>query len=124
MFKLGPLLCVSHGMGMPSMLILLHEIAKLLMYAQAKDFCFIRVGTSGGLGVEPGTVVVSNAAVNTELRPIHRVCYLGRVIERPTTCCKELVEQIFDCRGQIPAGLRYLFINIFILLKFILLKFI
>lgn len=94
MFKAGPVICVSHGMGMPSMLILLHEVAKLMFYAQATDYCFIRVGTSGGLGLKPGTVVVTNEAVNTELKPVNRVCYLGKVIERPTHCDSQLVAEI------------------------------
>ena len=60
MFKVGPVLISSHGMGQPSMSILLHEVAKLLDYAGAVDPIFIRLGTSGGLGVKPGTVVVTN----------------------------------------------------------------
>lgn len=30
LFKVGPVISVSHGMGMPSMLIFLHELAKLM----------------------------------------------------------------------------------------------
>jgi len=41
-------------MGMPSMKILLHELNKLLFYARAKDYICLRVGTSGGVGIEPG----------------------------------------------------------------------
>ena len=40
----------QHGMGMPSMSILLHEIIKVLYYVKATDAIIIRIGTSGGLG--------------------------------------------------------------------------
>jgi uridine phosphorylase len=33
-FKVGPVIVSSHGMGMPSISILLHEVAKLLKYAE------------------------------------------------------------------------------------------
>jgi len=41
-------------MGAPSLSILLHELAKLLHHAKAKDVIFMRMGTCGGLGLEPG----------------------------------------------------------------------
>merc|ERR1711935_807457 len=35
LYKVGPIISVSHGMGMPSIGILLHELAKLMHYAKA-----------------------------------------------------------------------------------------
>jgi uridine phosphorylase len=52
MFKIGPVLCLNHGIGGPSLSIVLNEILKLLLYAEAKDFTFFRLGTSGGIGIE------------------------------------------------------------------------
>ena len=69
--QVGPVLSVSHGMGVPSLSIMLHEVIKLLSYAGAKDPVIIRIGTSGGIGITPGTVVVSNGAVNGLLKPEH-----------------------------------------------------
>ena len=37
-------------MGVPSVTILLHEIIKLLQYAEAQDPVIIRIGTCGGIG--------------------------------------------------------------------------
>ena len=37
-------------MGVPSITILLHEIIKLLQYAEAQDPIIIRIGTCGGIG--------------------------------------------------------------------------
>ena len=45
------------------MLVLLHEMAKLLHYAGAKDVAFIRIGTSGGIGSEPGTIIVTSVVI-------------------------------------------------------------
>lgn len=68
MYKVGPVLCVSHGMGQPSIGILLHEMIKLMFHARCKDPIFLRIGTCGGIGVEGGTVVVSDESVDGLLR--------------------------------------------------------
>ena len=64
----GPVLLCNHGMGIPSTSIMLHEVAKLLYYAGADDPIMLRLGTSGGIGVPPGTVVVSTEGVNGMVR--------------------------------------------------------
>ena len=71
MFKVGPVLSVSHGMGVPSLSILLHELIKMLSHAGAVDPVFFRIGTCGGIGLEGGTVVVTEEAVDGLLRPVH-----------------------------------------------------
>lgn len=58
------MLCVSHGVGSSTMSVVLHELIKLVRYAKCVDPLFIRIGTSGGLGVKPGTVVVSRKGYN------------------------------------------------------------
>ncbi|MBW00157.1 Uridine phosphorylase 1, partial [Eschrichtius robustus] len=50
MFKVGPVLLVSHGMGIPSIAIMLHELIKLLYHARCSGVTLIRIGTSGGIG--------------------------------------------------------------------------
>ena len=57
-FVVGPVMVASHGMGNPSISVVLTEICKLLNYAKA-DAVWIRMGTCGGIGLEPGTVVIS-----------------------------------------------------------------
>jgi len=82
MYKVGPVLSISHGMGMPSSSILLHEIIKLMYHAGVKDPIFFRIGTCGGIGLEPGTVVVSEEAVDGRVRPVHETIILGQVVYR------------------------------------------
>lgn len=94
MFKVGPVLSVSHGMGAPSASILLHEVLKLLMYAECRDVIIIRIGTSGGIGVEPGSVVVSSGVLTDLLEEYHDFHILGKVVKRPTTLDRDLAESI------------------------------
>lgn len=62
-------------MGMPSVGILLHEIIKLMFHAKVVDPVFFRIGTSGGIGMEGGTVIISDEAVDGTLQPqLELVC--------------------------------------------------
>lgn len=78
-YKVGKVLICSHGMGGPSISILLNEIAKLLKYAEA-DSCWIRLGTCGGVGLEPGTLAISSAALNGAIQPYHQTYVLGKPV--------------------------------------------
>lgn len=73
MYKVGPILSVNHGIGGASLSVLLHELCKLMAYAKCKDPIFIRIGTCGGIGIEGGTVAVSNGAVDGLLRSVHEL---------------------------------------------------
>ena len=44
MYKVGPVLSISHGMGIPSAGILLHEVIKLMYHAGVRHPVFIRCG--------------------------------------------------------------------------------
>lgn len=62
MYKVGPVLSISHGIGGPSISVMLHEVTKLLRYAGVapENMRYIRIGTSGGLGFPGGTIVVTD----------------------------------------------------------------
>ncbi len=106
LYKVGPVISVNHGMGMPSMSILLHEITKLLRYAGARDVTYIRIGTSGGLGVPPGTVVVATGAVNGALEAYHELSVLGLKRSLPALLDAGLAAEVLAYRGlDIPAVL-------------------
>ncbi|XP_017038454.1 uridine phosphorylase 1 [Drosophila kikkawai] len=77
MFKVGPVLCVSHGIGCPSISILLHELIKIMYHAKCQDPVFIRLGTCGGIGVDPGTVIISSEAVDGRLDSFHEIIVQG-----------------------------------------------
>lgn len=67
--QVGPVLCFSHGMGIPSVGILLHEVIKLMYHAKCKDPIFFRLGTCGGIGIEGGNLVISESAVDGLMQP-------------------------------------------------------
>ncbi|WAR04266.1 UPP2-like protein [Mya arenaria] len=66
LYKVGPVLSVS-----------------MLYHADCKDVKFFRLGTSGGLGLEPGTVVITDAAAT-----------LGMILQHPAFLDRDLCEQL------------------------------
>lgn len=68
-------------MGVPSIGILLHEVIKLMYHAKCKDPVFIRLGTCGGVGIEGGTVVVSDEAVDGLLRNTYEMVSLALALK-------------------------------------------
>lgn len=96
MYKIGPVISVNHGIGCPSISILLNELIKLIHYAGCKDVTFFRIGTCGGVGVEPGTIVVTSEAVDGMFRPEYRQIVLGKEQVRKTKCDERLVQDIVD----------------------------
>ncbi|KAI1721713.1 phosphorylase superfamily domain-containing protein [Ditylenchus destructor] len=96
MWKTGPVLWVNHGMGVPSLSIMLIEVIKILHYAGATDFQFIRMGTSGGVGVSPGTVIVSSGAVNGLLEQNHTQYIQGKIVKRDAILDAELSQGLYD----------------------------
>lgn len=68
-------------MGMSSLSIALNEIYKLLYYAGCLSQCvFIRCGTCGGLGITPGSIVISTECCDTELHHFYSQSFLGKVL--------------------------------------------
>ena len=97
MYKVGPVLSISHGMGVPSLSILLHEVIKLLAHARVVDPVFFRIGTCGGIGLEGGTVVVTKEAVDGLLRPLHENVSL---LNKYKLICTRNVGAIADRSGE------------------------
>ncbi|MBN3306229.1 UPP2 phosphorylase, partial [Amia calva] len=102
MYKVGPVLSISHGMGVPSISIMLHELIKLLHHARCRDVTLVRIGTSGGVGLEAGTVVITDKAVDSFLRPQFEQVVLGKVIVRSTELDENLAQELLQCSTEIP----------------------
>ena len=94
MYKVGPVLSISHGIGMPSASIVLHEVIKLMNHAGVKDPVFFRIGTSGGIGLEPGTVVITEQVYDPQLRPSIETVILGNAVSRPAKLDDRLAETL------------------------------
>merc|ERR1712137_818757 len=130
LYKIGPVISASHGIGMPSMLILLHEVAKLLHYAGCKneDVTFIRIGTSGGIGSEPGTIICSTAGCMGTLDPVYESIELGErkyygaelnaVVRKGVAAAAKKInvpvvegmtmgtDDFYDCQGRLDGAVR------------------
>ena len=71
----GGVLFASHGMGMPSASIAVQELMRLVFFLKRGELVAMsevfgcRVGTSGGVGLPGGTVVVSSEGVMADLKP-------------------------------------------------------
>ncbi|KAM9249288.1 LOW QUALITY PROTEIN: uridine phosphorylase 2 [Dugong dugon] len=102
MYKTGPVLSISHGMGVPSISIMLHELIKLLHHARCCDVTIIRIGTSGGIGIAPGSLVITDAAVDSFFKPRFEQVILDNIITRSTELDKDLAEELFNCSKEIP----------------------
>merc|ERR1711915_149942 len=53
-----------------------------MYHAGVKDPIFFRIGTCGGIGLPPGTVVVTEEAVDGRVRPVLDTIILGKVVSR------------------------------------------
>ncbi|CAH1775007.1 unnamed protein product [Owenia fusiformis] len=96
-YKVGPVLAISHGMGRPSMSIMMHELFKLLHHAGCTGVTLFRVGTCGGLGLEPGSVVVTEEALSPLLQPSYDQIILGNVVSRPCVLDKDTANDLMGC---------------------------
>ncbi|CAG9568657.1 unnamed protein product [Danaus chrysippus] len=104
MYKIGPVLSVNHGIGVPSMTILLQEVIKMLSYAKAKDPIFFRIGTCGGLKIPAGSVVISSWALNGILEKSYNLIHIevksflqpimGKVHKLPSFFDKRLNQEL------------------------------
>ncbi|XP_063070096.1 uridine phosphorylase 2 [Engraulis encrasicolus] len=100
MYKVGPVLSISHGMGVPSISIMLHELIKLLHHSECHDVTIFRIGTSGGVGLAPGTVVITDKAVDCFFRPQYEQVVLGKVIVRSTELDGDLADELIQYAGE------------------------
>ncbi|MBI3336107.1 hypothetical protein HYZ98_00900 [Candidatus Peregrinibacteria bacterium] len=108
LYKIGPLLSISHGMGIGSIRIAIHEITKLLFYAGEDtrkilhNVEYIRIGTSGGIGADLGDVVLSRQAIHPRtLKPVDEIYRMGETYQYPAVFDPALRERIFASRGDI-----------------------
>ena len=95
----------SHGMGMPSMSIAIQELMKLVYFvkkgnlSEMEKVFWCRVGTSGGVGVEPGSVVVSTESVLPDLKP-YRLFVAGEETYFGSKFPEECVEEIIKASAN------------------------
>ncbi|XP_068792205.1 uridine phosphorylase 1 isoform X2 [Struthio camelus] len=92
---------VKHGMGIPSISIMLHELIKLLHHAKCSNVTVIRIGTSGGIGLEPGSVVITRQSVDATFKPQFEQVILGKTVIRSTDLDEQLAKELMQCSKEI-----------------------
>ncbi|TRY87157.1 hypothetical protein DNTS_024225 [Danionella cerebrum] len=92
----------KHGMGVPSISIMLHELIKLLYHARCRDVIIFRIGTSGGVGLPAGTVVITDKAVDSFFRPQFEQVVLDKVIIRNTELDKDVAQELLQYSTELP----------------------
>ncbi|XP_044101636.1 uridine phosphorylase 1 [Neovison vison] len=97
MFKVGPVLSVSHGIGIPSTSVMLHELIKLLYHARCSNVTVIRIGTSGGIGLKPGSVVITQQAVDPSFKPVFEQMVLGKPVVQRTRLDEKVAQELMQC---------------------------
>ncbi|KAH8310653.1 hypothetical protein KR044_002363, partial [Drosophila immigrans] len=111
LFKEGPVLCASHGVGSSTASVVLHELLKLLKYAKCQDPVIIRIGTCGGVGVPPGTVVVTKDAYNGYLRNEHEIPILGKRVVRPAHFNEQVIQDVLKFARRSDDGFDTIMAN-------------
>ncbi len=101
-------LFASHGMGMPSASIAVQELMRLVYFLKRGDLAamdevfWARVGTSGGVGLEGGTIVVTTEGVMADLQP-YRVLNGGMgEYWFDSTFPADVVEAIIAANPELP----------------------
>mmetsp|Transcript_10696 Transcript_10696/g.18899 ORF Transcript_10696/g.18899 Transcript_10696/m.18899 type:complete len:293 (-) Transcript_10696:77-955(-) len=96
-YKVHDIVTVSHGMGGPSVSIAVNEVILALKLAENKeDVTFYRIGTTGGIGVGFGSVVVTSEALNEDLEPVYHIHHLGKRKSFPAVLDQELSEALAE----------------------------
>ncbi|NP_956438.1 uridine phosphorylase 2 [Danio rerio] len=101
MYKVGPVLSISHGVGVPSISIMLHELIKLLYHARCRGVIIFRIGTSGGIGLAAGTIVITDKAVDSFFRPQFEQVVLGKVITRSTELDVDIAQELLQYSSEL-----------------------
>lgn len=105
-FKVDDIIVASHGMGCPSISILLHELIQAFQIAKnPHKILFIRVGTCGGIGLEPGTIVVSDSVANARnFEPTYEVYVCGQRVSYDAILDRRLANCTVNQLSQICQG--------------------
>ena len=97
-YKIGDnILSCSHGMGMGSISIFLNELITLIKISKnnIENLNIIRVGSSGGIGVNSGTIIVSSQCLDAvSLKPEWNFISCGKNVKLQTNFNEHISKQL------------------------------
>jgi uridine phosphorylase len=97
-YRVGNILSVSHGMGGASMTTFLNDLSKVMYFAGNHDLEYIRIGTSGGIGIDPGIVVITDDVYTQDLIKGYKISNLDVDVISPAYMNSELNQRILDAQ--------------------------
>lgn len=103
-YRVGSVLCVSHGMGNVTMECLLHAITKVLHFAGNNHVEYIRIGTSGGIDISAGSVIITQKTYMPTLENYYVINELDKTICVPSNFDFALATRVYNAQ---PNNLKY-----------------
>ncbi|ETO35252.1 hypothetical protein RFI_01814 [Reticulomyxa filosa] len=101
-YKCGPVLVCSHGIGLASVDIFLNELMAIFKTLSHFKFKVIRLGSCGGVGVKAGTLVISTQALHYQtVEPEWHVHMLGEKLTYSGIFDEKLVQMIHDIATEL-----------------------
>ena len=99
-YRVGNILSISHGMGSASMSTLLHDISQVMYFADNHDVEYIRIGTSGGIDIPAGVVILTDTVYQPNLEPGHWSTQLDKATCYPAQMDKTLSNRIIKTQPE------------------------
>ena len=83
-------------MGTVSIITLLHNLTNILHAADNNELEYIRIGTCGGININPGSIVITDTSYMPDLSCGYKMQVLGTEISYPTHMNKDLNDRILN----------------------------
>jgi len=101
--RVGKVAVCSHGMGLASIAICLNELTGMLQEAGSEEISFIRIGSSGGIGVPGGALVVTTSCLSEDLTTKLHIISEGKDVALDLGAPYELAEEMRAANeGKLP----------------------
>jgi uridine phosphorylase len=94
-------------MGTVSIMNLLDDITKLMKACGNNNLEYLRVGTSGGINIDPGSVIITDNAYKPDLTTGYKMTILGKDVIFPTQMNQNLNERIIRAQPEIESFKLY-----------------
>lgn len=95
LYQIGVTLIISIGVGGPSLLIAMTEITKLLVHLECFDVSYFKLGFAHGIGVDPGTIIVSHDTLDAKFKNQYKSIECGNSVNYPLLLDDTLTQEFY-----------------------------
>ena len=107
-YKIGTILTCSHGMGLSSVCLFLNELLRIMNISKNNNFELIRIGSSGGIGVEGGTIIISTDALNCiTMKPEWTYFSCGHLIKQECIFNQQIYKRLYAISKAKKYNVKY-----------------